>query len=401
MSLFTSSNKDEQSVLLATIESGAVHATLCLLSPHAKPFIVHSVTKPILFQEHLEFDRFASATLQSLADACQEVIKNGVSHVSSRRVRKGRIDAVYVTYASPWYVSQTQHVDIQKGDTVMVTKDLFAELMETHVTHKSFLTLSDKNDAPKVLTQDVIDIRLNGYSVHDPFGKEARRISFSILMGAISQSFSKYVEDVVGRFFSTESFNHFASPTVFFSGVRDTLATDESFLVLDMSGEITDVSVVRDGILLETVSFPVGVRTSMRSFARRAKVLPNEVLGIMHSLKDTKLDSEKTASYESAATATKADWHSAFSSALIPVLEHAPLPTKALLFGDASEFVRVKDVLVPTALSHPTSGEALDTTLILAEQFLPFCVVREGVRLGHPLVPLSALYVHRLLTMRN
>ncbi len=399
--MFGSSKKDEQSVLLCTIESGAVHASLCLMHPSNKPFIVHSATKPIAFQEEMNFERFASVTLQALADACQEIVTKGVPHVSSRRVRKGHIDAVYCIYSSPWYASQTRHVDIRRPKPILVTERLILDLAREYGAPQSLLSLADAHDAPKMLTQDIIGVHLNGYPVHNPYNKKADRISFSIIAGAISQSFSKYVEDVVGRFFSQEQFFHHAGPAMLFLGIRDTLASDDSFLAVDVSGELTDVSVIRDGVLVETISFPSGVRTGIRLFSEHERILPTEVFGIMQGIRDKKLDTIKQKEYESGASMARAKWSSAFAQALLPYLATAPLPKKAFLFGDSGEFARVKSILIPTDLTHPQTGETIDVTPVLAENLSSFCVTREGVRLGHPLVPLSALYVHRLLTMKN
>ncbi len=399
--MFSGSHKDERSVLLCIIESGAVHTSLCLMHPKNKPFIVHSVTKSIAFQEKINFERFGSATLRALADACQEIITKGVSHVSSRRIRKGHIDAVYCIYSSPWYVSQTRHVDIRRPEPVVVTERLILDLAQENGAPRSLLSLADVHDTPKILTQDIVNVRLNGYPIHNPYNKKADRISFSIIAGAISQSFSKYAEDVIGRFFSQERFFHFAGPTMLFLGVRDTLASDDSFLAVDVSGELTDVSVIRDGVLTETISFPIGVRTGIRFFSKHERVLPTEVFGVVQGIRDKKLDAAKQKGYESGASLARTKWSSAFSQALLPHLASAPLPKKAFLFGDSGEFARVKDVLIPTNLLHPQTGEPIETTPILVENLSSFCITREGVRLGHPLTPLSALYVHRLLTMKK
>lgn len=398
--MFGTSQKKERSVLLCTVESGAVHATLCLMHRNNKPFIVHSATKPVPFQEHIEFDRFASATLQALADACQEIVTKGIPHIASRRVRRGHIDSVHCTYGSPWYVSQTHHIDVRHPGGFVVTQKALQGLLDQHAP-KTPPSLADTHDHAKVLQQDIVDIRLNGYSVGDPYGKKADRISFSVTTGILSESLSRYMEDVVGRFFAYEQMTHHAGPAVMFFGIRDALATDSSFLALDVSAEVTDISIIRNGVLTETLSFPFGVRTAVRQFAQKSRLLVSEVLGVMQGLKDKKLDPQKTKEYEMHAARVRSAWHAAAAQALVPAVEESSLPKSAFLFGDSGEFARIKNILLPNDVSHPQTGESLPTTLVLAEQLASFCIVRSGVRLGHPLVPLSALYVHRLLTMKN
>ncbi|GEM_PF-6327404 len=400
MGIFGTTQKRERSVLLCTVESGAVHATLCLIHPNSKPFIVHSVSKSIPFHERLIFDRFASATLQALADACQEITIKGIPHIASRHVRHGHIDSVHCAYGSPWYVSQTHHIDVVLPNESVVTKKTILDLLERN-SAKTRLALADKHDRAKVLQQDIIDVRLNGYSVDNPYGKKADRISFSVTTGILSESLSLYMEDVVGRFFGYKQITHHAEPSILFFGIRDTLATDTSFLALDISAEVTDISLVRNGILSETLSFPFGVRTAIRQFSQKSRVIASEVLGIMQGLKNKKLDSTISKKYETYASYVRSAWKSSATQALIPTLEESPLPKTALLFGNSGEFTRIKDILLPTEIPHPTTGEVIPTTLVIAEQISHFCVVRAGVRLLNPLIPFFALYIHRFLTMKN
>ncbi len=401
MFLFGKSKHTEQSVLLCVIESGAVHAALCLMRPKSKPLLVHVATHTIPFQDSFDFDRFARTTLQALAQSCADVMAKGIPHVSSRRVRSGHIDAVYCTYGSPWYVAQTQHVNVHLKKPVGITQKTLDALIAEHADATLSVPLAQQGDAPRILEHHIVDIRLNGYALKNPFGKTADRISFSIISGGVSSAFSKLVEDVVSRYVVTNRIVHHAGIATLFFGTRDALAVGESFLLVDISAELTDIALVRNGILQETISFPVGIRTLMRSFAHQTRLMPQEVPGALRALGSDALASSRASALQKAATATRTEWIDACTRALIQVLARAPLPQQAYICGDSDAFLYARDVLIPTALTHPQSASDITSTVVLAEHYRSACLARSGVRLAHPLVPCSALHVHTLLTMQK
>lgn len=399
--LFGAKKREEHSFLICCIESGAIHVALVLAYPKNKPFIVHSVSKAIPFQETLSHERLTTTTLQAIVDACDEVVTKGISHISSRKLKHRHLDRIYCVYGSPWYISQTQTVTIEKEKPVVLTQKILHELVEQYASADTLGKILDsEKDIPFILEQSVTGIRLNGYPVTNPTGKEARQISFSVSSGAISNQFRLYIEESISRFFSNTPFTHHCAPTMEFFGVRDTLATEDTFLIIDVSAEITDVTLVHQGILKETASFPYGTRSALRSFALSAQVLQSEVLGVLRSLNENKLDSTVSKKYTEATKKAQGEWKALFEKTLFEIEQGGAIPTSAFVLGESADFMTLQKLFIPVQeLVNPRSQSKIATTTLLGDALKPFCLVREGVRLSHPLLVFSALYVHKTLAV--
>ncbi|MCR4274754.1 MAG: hypothetical protein NUW02_01760 [Candidatus Campbellbacteria bacterium] len=402
MSFLSGAKKqDERSFLVCCIESGAVHVALLLVYPQNKPFIVHSVSKVIPFQETPNHERCTATTLQALVDACNGVVTKGVPYVSSQKVQHGHIDHIYCVYGSPWYISQTQEVNIEKENPIIITDKTLPELVKQYTpTDSLHAVVTDEKDAVYILEQSIVGIRLNGYAVDTPIGKEAKHISFSVSSGAISNQFRLYVEESISRFFSNISFTHHCAPTMEFFGIRDMLATENTFLIIDVSAEVTDVSVVRNGTLKETASFPYGTHSALRSFSHSANILSSETLGAVRSLQANKLDTKITKLYTEAAQKAEGEWRTFFEKTLLELEQGGGIPTSAFILGESSEFVLVQKLFIPTnKITNPRTGSPLVVTTLTTDALKSFCLVREGVQLSHPLLIFSSLYIHKTIAM--
>ena len=167
-----------------------------------------------------------------------------------------------------------------------------------------------------------------------------------------------------------------------------------------MSAEITDVTLVHHGVLKETATFPYGSRSALRSFASSTKVLESEVLGVLRSLNESKLDSVVSQKYTEATKKAQSEWKTLFEKTLFEIEQGGAIPTAAFVLGESADFITLQKLFIPVQeLVNPRSQSKITTTTLLGDALKPFCLVREGVRLSHPLLVFSALYVHKTLTM--
>ena len=61
-------------------------------------------------------------------------------------------------------------------------------------------------------------------------------------------------------------------------GMLNIFKDKDDFLLLDISGEVTDVIIVSDGILAESASFPFGKHKLSRDLAKKLNTTPEEAL---------------------------------------------------------------------------------------------------------------------------
>jgi hypothetical protein len=221
-----------------------------------------------------------------------------------------------------------------------------------------------------------------------------------VISGALSKKFHSYVEESVSRFFSNTPFTHHCAPTIEFLGIQDTFATDQSFLIVDISSEVTDVSVIRRGVLVETATFPYGTSSAMRSFTQYAGILPEEVLGTVRALQAGKLDTEVMQRYAEAQEKTQKEWVAHFGKILFELEQGGDVPTSTFILGESSEFLLLQKFFMPTErIISSHTGSRLTSTVLTSDTLKPFYSAQEGVLSAHPLLIFSALYVHKSVAM--
>ena len=76
------------------------------------------------------------------------------------------------------------------------------------------------------------------------------------------------IEDTVGRVFHLDKLHMHSFTLAGFLSLRDIFEFEEDFVFLDISGEVTDISFVKDGVLKEVQTFPLGRNSFIREVVK-------------------------------------------------------------------------------------------------------------------------------------
>jgi cell division ATPase FtsA len=68
----------------------------------------------------------------------------------------------------------------------------------------------------------------------------------------------KNIEDTIGKYFHFNKMKFSSCTLSSFTVVRDMYIHQENFLLLDIGGEVTNISMIKKNILCESISFPLG-----------------------------------------------------------------------------------------------------------------------------------------------
>ncbi len=133
---------------------------------------------------------------------------------------------------------------------------------------------------------------LNGYQTSKPYGKQTKSIEISIFLSMISKEVETKTRKVLEKIFHSHTIAFHSFALTSFSAIRDIFHSEEDFLLVDVGGEVTDVSLVRRGILLETVSFPTGKNFLLRSVVLDLNTIPEEAHTLIRMFLDNKESKE-------------------------------------------------------------------------------------------------------------
>ena len=324
------------------IGSGSVGGALVFFSEDKKPKILFSVRKPIVFQNDFKFERFLLSMLKATDQVLNELSK----------AKLGKPKQVFCILAAPWYVSQAKAVIFENKKTFNVTSKRVDDLISREVeslkenfdAHYKDLTESKA----EIIEVENINMKLNGYETRLPYGKKAKKLEahlyVSMSAGQVLQALRQKVRKELGL--DNVFFNSFSLAA--FDTIRDMYSQKQNFIFIDVGGEMTDVSVVRNGILVETESFPLGKNFLIRTVASELQTESVEALSSFGLYMKDKMANAGKSKIQSALAHVEEEWGEAFYKTLGSIATHITIPGTVFIIADIpfgkwfSEVIRSK-----------------------------------------------------------
>jgi Actin-like ATPase involved in cell division len=186
----------------------------------------------------------------------------------------------------------------------------------------------------------VVQITLNGYELADPYGKKAKSAQISIFMSLVPNMVLEKVRQITIAAFHPKGTNAHTLALASFSTIRDTFQTAPDFLYLDIGGELSDVAVTKDGLLLESASFPAGRNTIVSAAAKAFATSPEQASSLIRLYEEGKLDDTTKEKVRPVLDEAGENWMKSLSDALTRLSDHVSLPKEsyAVIDGDLLPF---------------------------------------------------------------
>ncbi len=353
----------EKGKIIAVLEiaSASVGGMLIRQNKNDKPQIISLVRVPVNFLFDINFDAFWRCTLASLKKVIRILLKNYPSGP----------DACLCVFLSPWFLSQNKIINIKREKNFKVTRTFFENLMKIEEESFKNREAPQLSGEPGFIEHEIIKTELNGYYTKLPIGKIVKTIRLHIYMSLGIRSVKTKIEEEVLENFGDIFLSFRTFPFVAFQVLNSTIDSQEGLILVDIGGEITDISLIRKNCLEETISFPRGKNFLFRKIAFEFKTFSQEANSILqtylkgHSLKN---DSEKISKI---IEEVKRDWGNFFEIAIKNISEKGPLPQNLFLMGDeiiGRQFIKCAE---EERFSHYTFlGKPFSTKRILDEEFI-------------------------------
>jgi len=309
------------------IESGSVSGALIDFSPTRKNIspVVIPVTQQFVLKESLRTDRLKIAVTDALKQVASELSKKAKE--GGKKVTTGSI----IILGAPWYVSQTTVIKETFRQPTVVTKKFFDDLIKKAVANFEKEHASSGNVS--LLEQKVINAVLNGYQTNDPFNKKATDARFSLFLSVMPSDLKKQVEETLHAFFSRPIMAWQSAPLALFGGLRTLPATPNDFLILDTGAEVSELSLVRNNMLIETVSFPLGTSSMLRSMTTTLNSTYEVIESLVCSTHEQTQNSEMKERVDKALALSGDEWIKLFTSTLSLLAGGLSLPSTLFLIS--------------------------------------------------------------------
>ena len=359
-SFFSKRTQNGTTALLIDIGSASVGGALVRIEAGKTPHILGTVREDISFQEELSSTRFVLA----MNHALDRVLKT----VQSKTKDVGIPANIFCTLSSPWFILKNRHIQIARPEAFEVTPRVLEEFLNEDIEHlKDELkeTLPPKD--VRIIEKKVIQMKLNGYDVKNPYGRKVSRMELSMTAGVSSARVIQSIEKKLSNFFHTTSLHFGAFPIAAFSAVRDIFPEEKNFLFLDITGEATDVSLVNDDLLVGTISFPCGKNFFIREISAGLRTPHEEAVSLFRMFLAGTLHNSKQNDVKNLVEYVENKWLARFEKALATLSKEGVLPRQVFFSAD-TDIAEVFSTIIGKAKANLHINESFDVKHL--DQFL-------------------------------
>jgi cell division ATPase FtsA len=268
MSLFSFLKKNKESYsLVINIGSGSVSGAVVKFT-EAPGEILTSYNKEIIpFQEEISVPKHLELMKSSLDLLVKSIQKTNTS----------KIDRIFYIFSSPWSISQTKIIKIKEIKTVKITDNYLNKIISEH--EKKFQ--AEVANSGKIIEKKIIQIKINGYVVDDFIGKNTKDLEIAVLFTVVPEDILLTIENVVSKVFHINNIWCHSLSLASSSVIRNLFPQKEDFIHIDVSEEVTDISIIENNILLNSASIPFGRNDFIRELSK--------TLGVSAELADSQI----------------------------------------------------------------------------------------------------------------
>ncbi len=375
MGLFSGKEKEEI-IAIFDIGSGSVGGALVKFSytkdKITTPIIISQSRNEIKFRDGLDFTQFVEDMDSALSKTAEDLYLQ----------KKGAPNKIFCVLSSPWYISETKVINESKSEPFVVTSKKMNDLIEKEKASlvKEYTDkYSGTNDMPVLIESICMHSTLNGYIVHNPVGKTAKEININLYVSLSPKSSLDGISKTLSKFFHhiPISYGTYMS-SLYTTGIEKYMSVDTALLIA-IGGEVTDIGIVSNGILTDTVSFPCGSNSLKRILLESTKLSISE---ISSSLALLSKDMLARGSYDVLLPGLKIaeeKWINSFKDSLLQLPQNTSLPGSVFMVSDESVMSWFKNVIESEeGVSNIIARKNFSVVTILGKDLLDICKVKEG-----------------------
>ncbi|MCI0533402.1 hypothetical protein L0Y49_04250 [bacterium] len=248
-------------------------------------------------------------------------------------------DVVLAVLASPWYVAETRKLTVGQDTPFMFTESILNKSIEEEIrrfTMEEFQKYEKISKDVEIIETNPMQIRLNGYNVPAPFGKKTKMAEIFFHTSFTSKRILDKIRQEIESAFNTHKVEFHTFILHAYTFIRDFIAVKgEEFTFIDISGDVTDISIAENDILKRTITFPVGKNYCVRELSSVLGTDTEETLSLFSLYRAQKLSTEERGKMDAALKRVKEHWLAALHDAVSRGPEPSSFPSKIFVAADS------------------------------------------------------------------
>ena len=390
MSIFEGSKHKEEIVLVFDIGSSSIGGALFLVQKNNVPQIIYSIREPIIIEKEISFERFLNLALKAL-----EVVANKISTKGLGVPKK-----IFCVLSSPWYASQTRTIILKKNALFVFNSKLADNLIEKEVRfvedecEKEYM-----HKGSKVLLVELknMQIMLNGYAVSKPLNQKTQELEMTIFISMSGEEVLEKIKGTIGKYFYSDNIKFSSFAIASFTVARDLFVEQDNFLLMDIGGEVTDISMVKKDILRSSISFSLGSNFFIRNIASNLNCSLNEAISYMSLYKDGHIVDSALLKIEPIINKLKAEWLKKFQESLANLSNDISIPAIIFLTVDPELVNFFTEIIKSEQFNQYTLTESKFKVVFLGIQTLAGIVSFKNDVKRDSFLTIESIYINRFI----
>ena len=390
MKIFGGTKEEKELALVFDIGSSSVGGALFFVQKSGIPKIIYSIREPIITEKEIDFDRFLTLTLKSL-----EIVANKICLLGL-----GAPKRVFCVLSSPWYASQTRTIALKKNTPFIFNSKLADSLIEKEI--KLFEEeCKDKymHTKNKIIPIELknMQIMLNGYVASKPLNQKANELEMIIFVSMSEEQVLEKMKDTIGKHFYSQNIKFSSFAMASFVVGRDLFIHQEDFLLMDVGGEITDISMIKKEILRSSISFSLGRNFLIRGVAGVLGCTLEEAVSYISLYKDGHVSDQALKKIEPVINKLKNEWLNKFQEALVNLSNDISIPSTIFLTVDQDLASFFTETIKSEQFNQYTLTESKFKIVFLGNQILNEIVSFKENTTRDSFLTIEVIYINRFL----
>jgi cell division ATPase FtsA len=281
------------------------------------PQVLFAASIPVTLQNRMDTTLFFNDVAQATKEVLKALVKSG----------HGTPKQTICILSAPFYASRTSIISRKEKESFVCSEKLLESWIVKEIA-----------DFPghEILESSILDISLNGYRVISPFGQKAEEIEISHYLSIAPKEVLAQLRQAISGVIHSSSIQFHSFAFVFFRVLDFLTDDDKNYLALEFNGEISELSLIWQDSLRETVSFPLGENWLIQELATGLNTTPEEVRSILRAYAAAHTHAAIEQSLENILDGLRSRWVAAFREALNQALANSFLPGELFLLGEPS-----------------------------------------------------------------
>ena len=204
---------------------------------------------------------------------------------------------------------------------------------------------------------------LNGYEIDQPFGKSAREAEFWVHYSATSKELFDAFQTAIRAHRSDAVITFLTMPMAIWGLMKEAIFSEHAAIIVDIGGELTEVTFIVDGVVVEIVSLPFGVANILIRIAGSERIDMESALSLLKTYTDESLSKEAQKKVRAIIKSEIRNWEQIFERVWQQASRLNMANIRVFFLGGGALVAEMKDVIVPPLL-HPDLARNLQAALV-------------------------------------